>query len=319
MPDLPVTYSDVMAAAARIAPYAHYTPVHTSATFDAQTGAAGLFKCENFQRTGSFKFRGASNAVAMLSPDERGRGVVTHSSGNHAQALALAASLQDADAVIVMPNNANPAKVAATEGYGARVVQVEPARRSAAAQQIAADEGRVLVHPSNDPAVIAGQATAAVELIDDAEELDVILAPVGGGGLLSGTAVAAKHLLPDCAVIGAEPAMADDAYRSLQTGEIQPSTHPPTIADGLRTQLGDNTFAILRALADEIVLVDEEEIVAAMRWVWERMKLVIEPSSAVPVAAMLAGKVDGAGKRVGIILSGGNADLDAFFGLLRGK
>lgn len=309
MPELPVTYSDVMAAAARIDPYVHHTPVHTSATFGAETRATGFFKCENFQRTGSFKFRGASNAVAMLSPDERGRGVVTHSSGNHAQALALAASLQDADAVIVMPNDANPAKVAATEGYGARVVQVEPARRSEAAQQIAEEEGRVLVHPSNDPAVIAGQATAAMELIDDAEELDVILAPVGGGGLLSGTAVAAKHLLPDCAVIGAEPAMADDAYRSLQTGEIQPSCHPPTIADGLRTQLGDNTFAILRALADEIVLVDEDEIVAAMRWVWERLKLVIEPSSAVPVAAMLAGKVDGAGKRVGIILSGGNLDL----------
>lgn len=313
MTQLPVCFADITAAADRIAAFVHRTPVHTSSTLGRLTGARVFLKCENFQKVGAFKFRGASNAVALLSPAERCRGVVTHSSGNHAQALALAAAMQGVDAVIVMPIDATPAKVEATKGYGAKVVQVESARRAEVAQDIARGEGRLLVHPSDDPAVIAGQGTAAAELIQDVGELDIVLAPVGGGGLLSGTAIAAKHLLPRCKVVGVEPAMADDAYRSLQTGTIQPSLHPSTIADGLRTQLGENTFAILRQRVDEIVLVDEDEIVAAMRWVWERMKLVIEPSAAVPVASVLQGRADVTGKRVGIIISGGNVALDPFF------
>ena len=319
MSELPVTFADVAAAMDRIRAFARCTPVHTSSTLDRRTGAQVFLKCENFQKVGAFKFRGAANAVALLSQEERERGVVTHSSGNHAQALALAASLQQVDATIVMPRDATPAKLNATKGYGAKVVLVDAAERAEAAEDLVRREGRALVHPSNDPAVIAGQGTAAVELVDEAGELDLILAPVGGGGLFSGTAVAAKHLRPDCTVIGAEPAKADDAYRSLQTGEIQPSHHPDTIADGLRTQLGSNTFPLIQQLTDGIVLVEEGEIVDAMRWVWERMKLVIEPSSAVPVAALLHGKVEAAGARVGIILSGGNVALDSFFELLRRK
>ena len=283
------------------------------------TGAQVFLKCESFQKVGAFKFRGAANAVALLFDEGRKRGVVTHSSGNHAQALALASSLQQVDATIVMPNDATPAKLNATRGYGAKVVLVDAAQRAEAADDLVRREGRVLVHPSNDPAVIAGQGTAAAELIDEAGELDLVLTPVGGGGLLSGAAVATKHRLPACKVVGAEPAKADDAYRSLQTGEIQPSHHPNTIADGLRPQLGSNTFPIIQRLTDGIVLVEEDEIVEAMRWVWERMKLVIEPSSAVPVAALLCGKVEAGGKRVGIVLSGGNVALDSFFDLLRAE
>ena len=313
MSSLPVSFADVAAAADRIRAFVHHTPIHTSSTLDRLTGGRVFLKCENFQKVGAFKFRGASNAVALLSPQARRRGVVTHSSGNHAQALALAADMQGVDAVIVMPSDATRAKVAATKGYGAKVVEVEPAQRAQAAQEVAEREGRVLVHPSNDPAVIAGQGTAAAEMVEDVGELDIVLAPVGGGGLLSGTAIAARHFLPRCTVVGVEPAMADDAYRSLQSGTIQPSSHPNTIADGLRTQLGSNTFPIIRERVDEIVLVEEDEIVDAMRWVWERVKLVVEPSAAVPVAAILQGKVDVAGKRAGIILSGGNVALGSFF------
>ena len=310
IPDL----DTIRAAARRIEHHIHRTPVLTCEALDRLTGASLFFKCENFQKVGAFKFRGACNAVARLSGEQRRRGVVTHSSGNHAQALSLAAAMQGVSATIVMPDDAPAVKVAATKGYAATVVQVPAAERAEAAEAIAAREARVLVHPSNDPAVIAGQGTACMELIDEVGGLDLILAPVGGGGLLSGVAVAAKHMLPECAVVGAEPAMADDAFRSLRTGVIQPSHHPKTIADGLRTQLGSNTFPIIQGLVREIVLVEEAEIVDAMRWVWERMKLVIEPSSAVPVAALLGGKADATGKRVGVVLSGGNVALDGFFG-----
>ncbi len=316
MVPLPVTFPDVAAAAERIAKFAHRTPVQTSNTLDRMLDAQVFFKCENFQKAGAFKFRGACNAVALLSDDQRRRGVVTHSSGNHAQALALAAAMKGVGATVVMPHDAPAVKVEATRGYGAAVVQVPAARRAEAADEIAQREGRVLVHPSNDAAVIAGQGTACMELVEDVGDLDLVLAPVGGGGLLSGTAIAAKRLRPACDVVGVEPAMADDAYRSLQTGEIQPSHHPPTVADGLRTPLGSNTFPLIRKWVREIVLVEELEIIGATRWVWERMKLVIEPSSAAPVAALLNGKVDASGKRVGVILSGGNVALDRFFDML---
>ena len=315
--DLPVTISDVRAATQRIRAFVHRTPVMTSTTLDSMTGAMVFFKCENFQKVGAFKFRGATNAVALLPDDARRRGVVTHSSGNHAQALALAASMQGISAKIVMPDMTPPAKLEATRGYGAEIVLVKAAERDRVADEIVEREGRVLVHPSNDPAVIAGQGTAALELIEEVGPLDALIAPIGGGGLMSGTAIAAKGLLDKVQVFGAEPAKADDAYRSVQIGAIQPSTYPETIAEGLRTGLGDNTFAIIRTHVDEIVLVEEMEIVDAMRTIWERMKLVIEPSSAVAVSPLLTGKVPVRGKRVGVILSGGNVDVTGLFEVLR--
>jgi len=313
MPALPVVFDDVLAAAERIAPFVHRTPVLTCSTLNRLVGAEVFFKCENFQKVGAFKFRGASNAVALLTQEQRERGVVTHSSGNHAQAVALAAAMQGVDATIVMPDDASPVKVAATKGYGATVVQCPAADRAKVAEELVGREDRILVHPSNDPAVIAGQGTAALELLDEAHDMDMVLAPVGGGGIASGTAVVVKRLLKNATVIAAEPEMADDAFRSLQTGAIQPSTHPDTIADGLRTSLGDNTFAIIRQLVDEIVLVEEAEILDAMRFVWERMKIVIEPSSAVPLAPILTGKLSVKGRRVGVILTGGNVDVSRFF------
>jgi len=280
--------------------------------------AAVFFKCENFQRTGSFKFRGATNAVADLSPTERGRGVYTHSSGNHGQALALAARLHSIPAHIVMPENSNPFKRRATEGYGARVTLCPATHRDRlqVAQRVGEETGAAFVHPHNNLSVIAGQGTATLELIDDIGELGLILAPVGGGGLLSGTLIAAKDALPKVAVVGCEPAGADDAHRSLRGGERITDFVPHTMADGLLTPLGENTFAIIQQLVDDIVLVSEAEILHAMRFVWERMKIVIEPSSAVAVAPLLSGAMDVSGKRVGVIISGGNVDLDPFFALL---
>jgi len=313
MPALPVTCDDTVAAAKRIAPLVHRTPVLTCSTLNRLTGAELFFKCENFQKTGSFKFRGAANAVALLTEEQRKRGVVTHSSGNHAQALAFAAAKQGVRATIVMPDDAPAIKVAATKGYGAEVVQCPPTDRAKVAGEFVERRGYVLVHSSNDPAVIAGQGTTALELLDEVGDLDMVLVPVGGGGIASGTAIVVKHRLNNAAVLGAEPKMADDAYRSLQTGTIQPSPHPPTVADGLRTSLGQNTFAILRQLLDDIVLLEETEILDAMRLVWERMKIVIEPSSATALAPALVGKADVKGKRVGVILTGGNVDLGRFF------
>jgi threonine dehydratase len=296
----------------RIRPYAHRTPVLTSSYLDERSGAELLFKCENFQRIGAFKFRGATNAVFSLAPEELERGVVAHSSGNHAQALALAARLRGTRATIVMPTTASAVKVAAVRGYGAEVVSCQPTveDREQETERVLRETGGTLIHPYNDRRIIAGQATAAMELLEQVEGLDLVLAPVGGGGLLSGTTLAAHHFSPSTRVIGVEPAAADDAYRSLEVGEIQPSIDPKTIADGLLTSLGDLTFAVISELTDRIVTVSEEAIVEVMRTVWERMKIIIEPSAAVPVAAILAGQLDPAGQRVGIILSGGNVDLD---------
>jgi threonine dehydratase len=307
-----LTAEDLREAENRIRPYAHRTPVLTSSYLDERSGAELLFKCENFQRIGAFKFRGATNAVFSLAPEELERGVVAHSSGNHAQALALAARLRGTRATIVMPTTASAVKVAAVRGYGAEVVSCQPTveDREQETERVLRETGGTLIHPYNDRRIIAGQATAAMELLEQVEGLDLVLAPVGGGGLLSGTTLAAHHFSPSTRVIGVEPAAADDAYRSLEVGEIQPSIDPKTIADGLLTSLGDLTFAVISELTDRIVTVSEEAIVEAMRTVWERMKIIIEPSAAVPVAAILAGQLDPAGQRVGIILSGGNVDLD---------
>jgi threonine dehydratase len=307
-----LTWDLIVAARARIAGKVSLTPVLTSTSLDAHSGAQLYFKCENFQKCGAFKARGATNAVFALSAEDARRGVATHSSGNHAAALARAARLRGIRAYIVMPDNSAQAKRAAVARYGGEVSWCEPtlaAREHAAAQVIAAT-GAVLVHPYDDLAVMAGQATASVELLEAVPDLDVILCPVGGGGLLGGTAVAAKTLKPTIRVIGVEPAGADDAARSLRAGRILPSLNPNTIADGLRGALGVRPFAAIRARVDDIVTVPEEAIVAAMRRLWEVMKIIIEPSAAVPYAAVAAGVLNLTGQRVGIVLSGGNLDLD---------
>jgi len=311
IPDAP-RLAEIRAAAARISPFAHRTPVLTCRTLDAMAGATLFFKCENLQKAGAFKFRGACNAVMSLSDAEAAPGVATHSSGNHAGALALAARLRGIPATIVMPRTSRAVKKAAVEGYGARIVECEPtqAARESALAELVARTGATFIHPYNDPRVVAGAATAALELIEEVGDLDLVLAPVGGGGLISGTALTVAAIAPATRVIGAEPAGADDACRSLREGRIVPSVNPHTIADGLLTSLGTLTFAIIRAHVAEIITVSEAAIVAAMRHVWERMKILIEPSSAVPVAALLDGGVHLAGERVGVILSGGNVDLD---------
>jgi threonine dehydratase len=313
--DLPIGFEEILLAARRLEPWAHRTPVLTSRTLDDRSGARVFVKCENLQRVGAFKFRGAMNALLQLDDAQRRAGVVTHSSGNHAQALALAGQLLGVPVTIVMPHTAPAVKRAATGGYGARIVTCEPtlASREAAVAEEVARHGFTLVHPFNDWNVIAGQGTAALELLEQAGPLDVVLAPVGGGGLLSGTALAVKGQAPETRVVGAEPERADDARRSLEAGSIQPSNDPRTIADGLRTSLGDRTFAVISRHVDAIVTASEAEIIEAMRFVWERMKILIEPSSAVVVAPLLTGRLSVSGQRVGIILSGGNVDVEPLF------
>jgi threonine dehydratase len=309
--DAQPTFADVEAAAERIRPYGHRTPVLTSSTLDAMAGARLFFKCENFQRVGAFKFRGACNAVFSLTPEEARRGVATHSSGNHAQALALAARLRGVPAFVVMPSTSSEVKKAAVAAYGARITLCEPtlAAREATLAEVVGQTGAAVVHPYNDPRVIAGQGTAALELLHDVPDLDIVMTPVGGGGLLSGTAIAVSALSAAAQVVGAEPAGADDAFRSFREGRIVPSVDPRTICDGLLTSLGPLTFAIIRERVARIVTVSEEAIIGAMRHLWERMKIVVEPSAAVPLGAVLAGSVAVSGLRVGIILSGGNVDL----------
>jgi threonine dehydratase/serine racemase len=304
-----VSFEDVAAAAARIAPYAKETPIFRSRTLDEMAGTSLFFKCENLQRVGAFKFRGAANTVLSLDDETAKRGVGTHSSGNHAQAVALAARIRGIDAHIVMPKNAPRVKVDAVKGYGGRVVFCEPtlASRESTLMAVVAETGAHVIHPYDDDRVIAGQGTCALELLAQVEDLDTVCAPVGGGGLISGTAITAAALRPEAEVIAAEPEAADDAYRSLAVGHIIPSTDPVTISDGLKTSLAERTFAIIQKHVSSIVTVSEEETAAALRLVLERMKLVIEPSSAVPVAAALAGKLPG--ERIGIILTGGNIDL----------
>jgi threonine dehydratase len=308
----PPTLADIRQAAARLKPYAHRTPVLTCTNLNQVVDAEIFCKCENFQKVGAFKFRGACNAVFALSDATAQRGVATHSSGNHAAALALAARLRGIMAHIVMPRNAPEVKKAAVAGYGGRIVFCEPtlAAREAMLASVVQETGATFIAPYNDPQVIAGQGTAALELCEDVVGLDVVLAPVGGGGLVSGTAIAMAGLSPTTRVIATEPAGADDAYRSLQAGTILPSVHPQTIADGLLTSLGELTFAIIQRHVAQIVTVSEEAIISAMRHVWERMKIVIEPSAAVPIGALLEKRLDLSGQRIGIILSGGNVDLD---------
>jgi threonine dehydratase len=308
-----LTWDLIAQARTRISGKVNRTPVLTSTSLDAHSGAQLYFKCENFQKCGAFKARGATNAVFALSAEEARRGVATHSSGNHAAALARAARLRGIPAHIVMPDNTAQAKRAAVARYGGEVTWCEPtlAARERAARELIAATGAILVHPYDDLAVMAGQATASVELIEAVPELDVILCPVGGGGLLGGTAVAAKTLKPSIRVIGVEPAGADDAARSFRAGKILPSVNPNTIADGLRGALGERPFAVIRTQVDDIVTVPEEAIVAAMRQLWEVMKIIIEPSGAVPYAAIAAGVLNLSGQRVGLILTGGNLDLDS--------
>ena len=305
------TFSDIEKAHERIRPYIHRTPVLSSQSINQMVGAELFFKCENLQKVGAFKFRGACNSVFSLSDDEAKNGVCTHSSGNHAAALALAARMRGIPAYIVMPENAPEIKKIAVAGYGAQITFCTPTleARESTLKKVAEQTGATEIHPYNYFHVICGQGTAAKELIEEIGTLDVVMAPVGGGGLLSGTALSTKALLPDALVIAAEPAGADDAFRSFYSKTLQPSVAPKTIADGLLTSLGSLTFPIILNEVDQIATVSEENIVAAMRMIWERMKIIIEPSSAVPLAAILENKVDVKGKKVGIILSGGNVDL----------
>jgi threonine dehydratase len=308
---MPLTFEDIYAAAERIKPYIHRTPVLTNESLNQKVGAQVFLKCENFQKVGAFKFRGACNAVFSLSDEEAACGVSTHSSGNHAQALALAAQLRGIPAYIVMPNNAPAVKKAAVAGYGGKITFCEPtldARETTLAQIVEAT-GSAVVHPYNDERVIAGQGTATLELLEEIPDLDVIIAPVGGGGLLSGTSIAATGIKKGIRVIAGEPEMADDAYHSLKAGEILPSVKPRTIADGLLTSLGNKTFPIIQARVEQIVTVSEQGIIDSMRFVWERAKIIIEPSSAVAVGVLWERKIDLTGLKVGVILSGGNVDL----------
>jgi threonine dehydratase len=304
-------FEAIVAAHQRIVPYIHRTPVVTSASLDEIAGARLFFKCENLQRTGSFKIRGATNAVFSLTDEEARHGVVAPSSGNHAAALALAARWRGIPAYIVMPSNSSAAKMRAVENYGGRITLCEPnmASREATCGEVMKKTGAHLVHPYNDARVIAGQGTAALELLEEVGDLDVVITPASGGGLLSGTSIAAKSMRPGIRVIGGEPRNADDAYRSLAAGKIQPAAKGETMADGLRAELCPLTFSILQSFVDEISLVSEEEITAAMLLLWERTKLVVEPSGAVSAAPALNRRIRAEGKKIGIVLSGGNLDL----------
>jgi len=315
------SWEAILAAHARIAPHIHRTPVLTSASFNALTGAQIFFKCDNFQKTGSFKIRGASNTIFSLSEQEIARGIVTQSSGNHGAAVACAAAWRGAPAYIVMPSNAPKVKVQAIESYGGKVTFCEPtvSARKKTCDRVQAETGAILVHPYDDDRIIAGQATAAKELLEEVPDLDAVFAPVSGGGLLSGTCLGARGLSPSIRIFGCEPARADDTYRSLASGTLQSLESSDTIADGLRASLAPRTFAILRRYVDRVLLVSEEEIIAATRLVWERMKIIIEPSSAVAFAPLLQpaavsllnlpARRDAAAPKLGVIFSGGNVDL----------
>jgi threo-3-hydroxy-L-aspartate ammonia-lyase len=310
-----IELDDVRRAAARLDGVAHRTPVVTSRTLDERTGARVRLKPENLQRIGAFKFRGAYNTVASLSPEERARGVVTASSGNHAQALTLAAALHEIPATILMPEDAPASKVAATAGYGARLVRFDrySANREALVAELAEREGLTVVHPYDDERIMAGQGTAALELIEDGGELDLLLVPVGGGGLISGSATAATALCPGCRVVGVEPEVGDDTKRSLAAGERVVVPVQRTIADGQQLDTpGARTFPVIRERVAAVVTVSDAEIVDAMRFAFERLKLVLEPSGASALAALLAGKVEARGLRTGVILSGGNVDVARF-------
>ena len=305
--------AEVKAAAERIAPHVHRTPVLTCANLDERAGTRLFFKCENLQKAGAFKFRGACNAVFSLSEAELERGVTTHSSGNHGAAVALAASRRGARAIVVTPRDSAAVKKAAMRHYGAELIECEPndASRQEMVDGVLDEHGMTFVSPFDDERIVCGQGTAALELLEQVSDLDLVLVPVGGGGLLSGSAIAVKESRPGVSVVGVEPRAADDTWRSFESGHIvRAASSPDTIADGLRTGVGELTFPIIKERVDRIVTVSEEAIVAAMRTVWERMKIVVEPSSAVPLAAVLGGELDVQGRRTGIILTGGNVDLD---------
>ncbi|MDT8393194.1 MAG: pyridoxal-phosphate dependent enzyme [Bacteroidales bacterium] len=308
LPDL----QTIREAAARIRPHIHKTPVLTSQAINEICGTEIFFKCENFQKAGAFKSRGACNAVFSLGEDQLQKGVCTHSSGNHAQALSRAALLRKTQAYIVMPETSPKVKVAGVESYGGKITFCKPTleARENTIKKVIEATAALEIHPYNNYTIIAGQATCALELLETTGIPDIIMAPVGGGGLLSGTALTTKYLSDTCRVIAAEPEMADDAYRSFYAGKLIPSQNPKTIADGLLTSLGSLTYPIIRAYVDDIVTVSEEGIIKAMRLIWERMKIIVEPSSAVPLAAILENKLDVKGKKTAIILSGGNIDLD---------
>ena len=306
-----VNFDDVARAHERIRKAAHRTPVLTSTTVDERTGAKVFFKPENLQRMGAFKFRGAYNALSQLSSDEKRRGVVAFSSGNHAQAVALAGKLLGVPRIIVMPADAPRVKVEATKGYGAEVVLYQKNQnREELANQISSERGLMVIPPYDHPHIVAGQGTAAKELIEDAGPLDFLLVPCGGGGLLSGCAIAAKHLSPKCRVIGVEPAAGDDATRSFKTKTLQTVKDPDTIADGARTpSLGKITYPLVMRYVDDMLTVTDEELLRTMFYLWERMKIIVEPTGALAASALLEKKLDAKGRRVGIVLSGGNVDL----------
>jgi threonine dehydratase len=308
----PPDLNTIIQAANRIKSFVHRTPVLSSEKINEIAGANLVFKCENFQKAGAFKSRGAVNAVFSLPEREIVKGVCTHSSGNHAAALSRAAKLRNAGAYIVMPENSSKVKIAAVKNYGGIITFCEPtlASRESTLEKIKTQTCAIEIHPYNNYNIIAGQATATLELIEDAGPLDMIIAPVGGGGLLSGTSLATYYLSPGTRVVAAEPSGADDAYRSYYCKQLFPSTNPKTIADGLLTSLGSLTYPIILDHVHRIITVSEEGIISAMRLIWERMKIIIEPSSAVPFAAILENKADFSGKKIGIILSGGNIDLD---------
>lgn len=301
----------IQATAEKISPYIHYTPVMTSSLLNDKYGCQIFFKCENFQRMGAFKMRGAVNAILNLSKEKLDLGVVTHSSGNFAQALALAAKSLDTKAYIVMPSNAPQVKIDAVKGYGGEIILCKPTLkdRIESADNVSKETGATFIHPSNNEDVILGQATAAFELLQEYPSLDTIIAPVGGGGLIAGTALSVKHFGSNCNVIGAEPFEVDDAYRSLESGKIESNTSTNTIADGLKTQLGDINFPIIQKYVSEIIRVEEDEILFALKLILERMKIIIEPSSATAFAALIKSNEQFKNKKVGIILSGGNLDF----------
>jgi len=315
MTDLAISYDDVLAAAGRIEGIAHRTPILTSSTADELTGANLLFKAENLQRMGAFKFRGGYNSLAQFTPEQREGGVIAYSSGNHAQAIALSARLLDMRAVIIMPEDAPAIKIAATKGYGAQVVLYDryTENREEIGRRLAAEQGLTLIPPYDHPHVMAGQGTAVLEMIQDAGTFDVLLVPLGGGGLLSGSAVVARKLSPHCRIVGVEPEAGNDGQRSLTEGRIIHIDTPRTIADGAQTQhLGEYPFPVLRQLVDEVVTVSDAELVEAMKFFASRMKIVVEPTGCLGAAAAFSGRVPVAGKKVGIILSGGNIDLIRF-------
>lgn len=317
-----ITFDDILDAYRRIAPVIHHTPLFTSEALNEVSGNELYFKCENLQRVGAFKIRGAYNKIGSLSRDELKRGVVAFSSGNHAQGVALASKLLNTSAKIVMPDNTPKSKLEATRRYGAEIIlyDYKKENREVIANKIVGDDGRILVPPFNDELVMAGQGTVGLEIFDNVKRLDYVFIPVGGGGLLSGNSISLKYLMSRVKIIGVETETANDAYQSFRRGEIVTIEPPKTIADGIRTvSLGTKTFEVIKAKTDDIVLVSDTEVIDAMQWIYSRLKIVVEPTAAVPFAAVLKNQLKLKNKRIGIILSGGNIDLDDFFDLLRKK